>query len=212
MSKKEKYLEKIHTLFIEKGVKGLTMEDIAEAIHITKMTLYNNFQDKDHLLEEIISFRTKKYMSFRNINVSGGEKRNAIDTLIDVLKFQQENPLQNSYLFYKTIKECYPKLYEQQRANFKIGLAHFIKSNIEQGIQEGIYRQDISGEQLTSYIIASMENVFKNWLSDHSSIDLNNVHKQFIDYHIRGIANEKGIRILEERLKKDKQQKENDSL
>ncbi len=209
MSKKDKYLEKIHSLFIEKGVKGLTMEDIAEAIQVTKMTLYNNFQDKDHLLEEIISFRTKKFMSFRN--VSEGKEKNAIDTLIDVLRFQQENPLQSSYLFYKTIRECYPKLYEQQQLNFKKGLAHFIRSNIEQGIREGIYRHDIPGEQLTTYIIASMENVFKNWLSDHSSIDLNNLHKQFIDYHIRGIANEKGIQMLEERLKTDKFEKD-DSL
>ncbi len=33
------------------------MEEIAEKIGVTKMTLYNNFKDKEALLEEILSFR-----------------------------------------------------------------------------------------------------------------------------------------------------------
>lgn len=209
MAKKDKYLEKIHSLFLEKGVKGFTMEDIAESISITKMTLYNNFKDKETLLEEIMLFRAKKYSYFRNSKPDKND--NAITMLIDVLKFQSSNSLQSSRTFYVSIKECYPKIYNAYQEQFKHGIAMFIKGNIMQGVKEGLYREGVSADNITSYILASMDGVFSGWVSDNSTIDLNFIHKQLIDYHIRGIANDKGVKILEEELKKLKQEN-NDKL
>lgn len=205
MSKKDKYLEKIHTLFIECGVGGLKMEEIADKIGITKMTLYNNFSDKETLLREILSYRGRLYYSF-----FGGlkkEKLNAVEMLIKVLKFQEENPMPNSAIFYKSFKDFYPDRYNPHQQQLKSMMAMFIKMNIEQGRREAIYRDDFNSEEIITYIMGTMDAVFGSWVGGQGvELNLNFTHKQFINYHIRGVANEKGLKILEDILLSQKKE------
>lgn len=203
MSKKDKYLEKIHTLFIENGVGGLKMEEIAEKIGTTKMTLYNNFSDKETLLREILSYRGRLYYSF-----FGGlknEKLNAVEMLIKVLKFQEDNPMPSSAIFYKSFKDFYPEIYSSHQQQLKSMMGMFIKMNIEQGRKEGIYREDFNSEEIITYIMGTMDAVFGSWVGGQGvELNLNFTHKQFINYHIRGVANEKGLKILEDILSNQK--------
>ena len=57
MSKRELILQSASTLFMEKGYKNLTMEEIADYIGISKKTLYNHFPGKFELMKEAIELR-----------------------------------------------------------------------------------------------------------------------------------------------------------
>ncbi len=51
--------------------------------------------------------------------------------------------------------------------------------------------------------MGTMNDMFTGWVGgDKEGLDLNMTHRQFINYHIRGVANEKGLKILDEELKK----------
>lgn len=195
MAKRDLYLEKIHNLFIRLGVDGLTMEDIANHIGVTKMTLYNNFKDKDNLINEILIYRKNAHLSY--MHSFEGKNLNAVEMLIAVLEFQKNNPLPTSHLFYKSIKDSYPQQFKILQANARRNMEMFIKHNIYQGINEGIYRNDFNSESIISYIMATMDSVLNHWVLDNREVNLNLTHEQFINYHIRGIANEKGVKILE---------------
>lgn len=54
MSKRELMLQAASKLFIEKGYKNLTMDEIADYLGITKKTLYNHFPGKFELMKEAI--------------------------------------------------------------------------------------------------------------------------------------------------------------
>ena len=200
-SKKDIYIEAIHSLFEKRGVESLKMEEIAEKIGVTKMTLYNNFKDKEALLEEILSFRGRHYFSF--MSRIGGDNLNAVQMLIKVLEFQSNHPMPDSVLFYRTFKKCYPDIFERHIVQLKDTMASFIKDNIIQGMREGIYRDDFDPDDIITYIMGTMNDMFTGWVGgDKEGLDLNMPPRQFINSHIRGVANEKGLKILDEELKK----------
>ena len=50
-------IERAGLVFMKLGVRSVTMDDIANHLGISKKTLYNHFNDKSHLVREIISLR-----------------------------------------------------------------------------------------------------------------------------------------------------------
>lgn len=200
-TKKDIYIEAIHTLFERKGGESLKMDEIAEKIGVTKMTLYNNFKDKETLLEEVLSFRCRRYFSF--MSPLAGEKLNAVSMLIKVMEFQEQNPMPHSASFYRTFRNTYPEIYDRHLEHLKNIMASFIKDNIDHGVREGIYRDDFDKDAIITYVMGTMNDMFTGWISGvKDNLNLNLTHRQFINYHIRGVANEKGLKILEEELAK----------
>lgn len=196
MAKRDIYLEKIHTIFIELGVGNLTMDEIAKKIGVTKMTLYNNFKDKEALINEILIFRRNAHTSYMMRQCK--DKKNAIEMLISVLDFQKNNPLPSSQIFYKSLRDNYPRQFFQLQEMSRKNMEKFIRENMIQGINEGVYRDNFDPDQIISYIIATMNSTLNQWVIKNKNVNLNLTHEQFINYHIRGIANEKGTKILEQ--------------
>ena len=72
MSKREMMLQSASRLFIEKGYKNLTMDEIAEYMGITKKTLYNHFPGKFELMKEAMEL--KLYQILDELKVIANDK------------------------------------------------------------------------------------------------------------------------------------------
>lgn len=51
---KVKIVETALQMFNERGCRGVTMDDIAQALHMSKRTLYETFANKEELLTECL--------------------------------------------------------------------------------------------------------------------------------------------------------------
>lgn len=198
MNKRERYLKQIYAIFTEYGVKSFTLEEIAAKIGVTKMTLYNNFKNKDLLINEIILFRDRSFKEY--FTTVEDSNSNAITILFRVLSFQKDYPHPISMIFYKSLKTSYPHLYKNYLESFKKQLSLFVEGNLNRGIKEGIYVDTISPKAISGYIIAAMENMFSSSIDTDQYLDLNNLHKHMISYHLRGIVNSRGMEILKGEL------------
>lgn len=197
MTRRDKYLEQIYTLFSTENIEGLTINDIADRIHVTKMTLYNNFKDKNEIIESVINYRSQKYVDyFDKVNC---KNKNAIEVLMTVLEFQRKHPLMMVAHLYKSLLNNYPEQFKQHEERFKNSLRNFIRNNIIQGQQEDIFRKDVDADEISSYLIMTMDQMMSSALKNGTSVDLNMVHDNIIKYHIRGIANENGLKILKQK-------------
>ena len=56
---KEKLLEDISELFLKFGLRSTSMDDIANHLKISKKTLYQYFENKDNVVEEVMLFRIR---------------------------------------------------------------------------------------------------------------------------------------------------------
>lgn len=193
--KRRVYLEAIYRICLVKGFKDLKIDDIAEEIGITKMTLYNNFDNKDEIIKSVLSYRSNKYIEF--IGSMDQSKNNAIDDLMAVLAFQDEFPLPEIPTFYLSFLKAYPRVYRLYKAKLRRILKLFIINNIKKGVEEGIYLSDINSDNIANFAINTMDNMIDKWLNKEVHLDLKTTHEHIITYHIRGIANQRGLKILE---------------
>lgn len=196
--KSKKYLENIYQLSLEYGFNEFTMEEIAERIGITKMTLYNNFKDKETLKRYILSYRSEKYADY--LNSLEDSRMNAIEELFSILDFQEKYPLPEIPVFYVSFLKANPRVFGLYKAKLRRILKKFIVNNIKKGMSEGIYLEGIDSDSIAVFMINTMENMMEKWLNNNIHLNLKKVHEDIICYHVRGIANAKGLKILENHI------------
>lgn len=194
MTRKEKYTEKLYELFTkEGGSESLTMNDIAQKIGVTKMTLYNHFKDKKEIVEALIGYRSNKFNSFmQRIDTSA---LSAIEALVRVIHFQKSNPMELSRL-YAVFSAHFPEQFKEHEERFKESLRVFLIDNIVKGQAEGIYRQTVEAEQISSYILMNVETMLSRMTKGDEGLDMGDMHHHVIEYHLRGMVNEKGMQLL----------------
>lgn len=195
----KKYLKEIYELILKYGFNSLKMEEIAEKIGVTKMTIYNNFKSKENLYIYIVSYRSNKFLEF--IEKIAPKYNNAIDELLAILAFQRENPFPEIPTYYTSFLNANPRVFALYKAKFRRALKLFVANNIRRGIKEGIYLQNIDGDHIANFTISTMDNMMDKWLSGGAKMNLNTTHEHIIQYHIRGVANSMGLKLLEQNNK-----------
>jgi AcrR family transcriptional regulator len=62
--RQEAILDALEQLFAEQGVAGVTMDDVAEAVGISKATLYQHFASKDAMLAHLLTAHYRQFIEW----------------------------------------------------------------------------------------------------------------------------------------------------
>jgi AcrR family transcriptional regulator len=194
----ENILQKVGELYQKYGIKSVTMDDVAHELGVSKKTLYLYVENKNDLVSKVLDYMlNEKDCTFKKIS---GKKQNAIDELLEVgiyvIKSVKDYNLSTEY----DLKKYYPELYTKLHKIRKERMYDSVFRNIQKGKAEGLFRDDLDDE-----IIAKMQTSrFMNMSSDEFMNAEEMLKPQYIlelfIYHIRGIANKKGIEVLEKTL------------
>ena|GEM_PF-151058 len=195
-------------LFQTVGVRSVTMDDVAQHMGMSKKTLYKYFSNKRDLVEKaMVHHVSAEVCSLEDITNSA---ENAIDEMLRITRhvnaqFASMNPA----IVYET-KKYYPKswaLFE----GYKNHVIHDrILQNLKDGIAQGLYRGEINPVVLAKIYIARIDLFFDTQLFPPEQFRLTEVYREFMNYHIRGIASRKGVVYLEERINRQEQDGKND--
>ncbi|MFN4083472.1 MAG: TetR/AcrR family transcriptional regulator [Bacteroidia bacterium] len=198
MEQKQQILTEAATLFMKFGFKSITMDDIARELGLSKKTLYLHFNDKNDLVDQCV---VNHLNNMQSCCVQLTKQHNsAIDQIIELTKALLENMKQvNQSAIYdlkKYFKTSWDKL-ENHRNEF---IYQQVKTNIQLGKTEGIYYKDIDVETITVLYIHLVQ-----ILTDPDKFPANftyhHMHKELVKYHLRSICNEKGLAILNQKIK-----------
>lgn len=205
MPKPEEYLESISTIVNNFGVRGLTMEQIAYKIGVTKRTLYNNFGTKEELVKAIIDF---KFLKMREtvLELASHPNKNAINIHLSVMWFSTRHRDESSLLFLQTLRENYPELFEYMTHKSQRMMNEFFALNIPRGRSEGLYRADFDIDIIASFAYMSINNFIDSFLSDDiSSLEKEKMRSQVVTLILRGMVTLEGWRVLEDELRMHRQ-------
>jgi len=75
-----------------------------------------------------------------------------------------------------------------------------IKTNIARGIEEGIYRKSLNVEVISRLYVASTENIMNSEIFPWPEFKFQEVFTEMIRFHIKGMANEEGIKYLKQTM------------
>jgi len=196
--KRLEILERASSVYMKYGVKSVTMDDLSRELAMSKKTIYKYFDDKNDLVKSIIEMKVEMDTAVC-INCSQ-QSENAIEDLINVSKFVVEHVGNvNPTVFYdlrKYYKDAW-QILEDHKWEFVLSM---IKTNIERGIKEGIYRDNMNVDVIARLYVASTDNIMNSEIFPWPDFKFQEVFTEMIRLHIKGMANEKGIKYLKQTM------------
>ena len=192
MTNREQILRNTSVLFLERGCKSLTMDEVASANGMSKRTLYELFHDKAELLQECILLLHKDNMlrSEEELSRAG----NVLEWFMNSLRSKDSQRMTFYYeVFLNVVKDV-------NRWHCEL-----LERIIEQGQKEGLFITGVLDAhslslQLFELSVAVTDRAVRNYLEikhDRGSDCL-------MLFLIRGIASEKGRAYIDEYLENNK--------
>lgn len=192
-------LERVIELYSKFGIKSITMDDVANELGISKKTLYKYVVDKNDLVNKAVMLDVERH--FNIINQIKEKKLNAIDELLEINRYitdmiKNYNPSWD-YDLKKYYADIYKKLFQLRREQMLISVV----DNIKRGIKGGFYRDDLDAKMIAKLHLLRLENMSNTDIFSSEEFASVKVFNELFKYHIRGIANNKGIKYIEKKLK-----------
>jgi TetR/AcrR family transcriptional regulator, cholesterol catabolism regulator len=197
--KVDRILSESLRLFMKNGIRSISMDDIAKELGMSKKTIYQYVANKTELVEMVLDFMREKES---NICIDGDmTKMNAIDILLAVSRnvsrqMKDLNPI-NAY----ELQKYYPSIYREFILKKRDHVYTTLKQNFEQGIAEGIYRNDLDIDLVARLYIQKLVDVHDPEFLSSVNFSFEKVFQVMFDNHIRGIANAEGLAYYEKQIK-----------
>lgn len=199
----ENILQRIYCLYQKYGIKSITMDDVARELGISKKTIYEYFTDKNDLVYKVYEYehesRSKQFDELTEKGV------NAIQDLFISIRFMDEVLKEHNQSVDYDLKKYYPEIFEKKRKRMIDGVFEKIYKNLLRGIEEKLYRSDMDAELIARLHVSRIVNVITSEIFTVEEYTSHANRKEIMIYHIRGIATEKGIKVLEKELQNEKE-------
>ena len=201
MDQFNRIIESALNLFMREGVKTVNMDDISSFMGISKKTLYQYVNNKADLVEK--AFRLYQSRILGMISNIQEKNENAIDELFEIdeklflmLKNRPPRLINN-------LKKYYPNVWEILDEIKKKHLFTCITENMDRGKEQGLYRNDVNSNIIAKLMMNTVDALVNDATFPLTQYDFKSLLKENRIYHIRGIATDKGIKYLEQKLKND---------
>ncbi len=203
---KDRIRQKAEELFTKYGIRSVSMDDIANALGMSKKTIYQYFVDKDELVEAVVVADINNMQhDCAGVIADAQDAVQEIFFTIDRLleQFRNMNPM----LIYDLEKFHFRGFQKFMEHKNKF-LLQVIRKNMERGLAEGLYREDLNVEVLSKFRLESLMIPFNVDLYPPGKYSLADVSKELIEHYVYGLASLKGYKLIvkykEERLKQAK--------
>ena len=192
---KDKIISKASDLFLKLGFKSVTMDDIAGEMCISKKTIYKYFCNKEILIEESSAMVHAEIHAI--IEKIVAKNHNAIEENFEIRKMFKEmfRSLDSSPIY--QMKKHYPEIHQKIVTREMDECNNLFKQNIIKGIEQGLYRKEISIENYMKFYYTLVFGIKESISSEKEGQKL---ELEILEYHTRAMATAEGILELEKQL------------
>lgn len=195
-------LSKATDLFLTLGFKSVTMDDIATEMGISKKTIYQHYNTKDQLVEESTMYLFEIISS--GIDTIFAMGHNPIEELFVIKDFVMKNLKNESTSPIYQLQKYYPKIHKTLMLKQFDKMGDCVVVNLEKGIALGLFRKEINTALIARFYFAGMTSLKDTEIFNPEIFPSNEIQLIYLEYHLRGICTEKGLKELEKHLKKNK--------
>jgi len=195
MEPKERIQEKAHELFMQYGIRSVSMDDIANSLGMSKKTLYQNFVDKDELVDGVVDSHIAVMQT-----ECGYCHKDAKDAVHEIF-LTMENIIRQlsnmNPMVLNDLAKFHFRSYQRFREHKDKFLAKIIRENIEWGIKEELYRSDIDTDIMSKFRLESMMIPFNIAIFPPGKYNLGEISGQIIEHFVYGLATIKGHKLIQ---------------
>ncbi|HEX7690784.1 MAG TPA: TetR/AcrR family transcriptional regulator [Sediminibacterium sp.] len=205
MEPQERIVSKAHELFMRYGIRSVSMDEVANQLGISKKTIYQFYTDKDTLVEDVIDIELSSSEKMCKAHRHKSENPvheifMAMDMVLDI--FSRMNP---ALIF--DMEKYHPKAFKKYNDYKEKFLYTMVKENLEAGISEGLYREDIQVDILSRFRLASVFLALNPEVFHSGRHNPGVVIKEITDNFLWGLATHKGQKLIQKyKLQRQKPQ------
>ena len=195
MDVKTKVLSRAAELYLQIGIRNVTMDFLAADLGMSKRTIYEFFGQKDALVIETLHFmiRMENEETIRLIESA----ENVVEALYLIIKRKKELRGTHPVVFLEDVKRYIPQLLESlflHEDDLRKNSPSYLL--LERGIKEGIFRKSLDLKLVDSFlqelitVVHTSQRILLLKAEGHQLLE--NI---FIPY-FRGICTQKGINLM----------------
>jgi TetR/AcrR family transcriptional regulator, cholesterol catabolism regulator len=195
-SQTDRILEGGGELFLQAGIKSVTMDDIAKHLGMSKKTIYQFFKDKNELVTALVKQRLQddECEMTEMLNKSG----NVIEGMINMMKCSEDIFARANPILIHDLQKYHPEAWKQFQG-FKTGvIVRTMEELLNKGIKQGYIRPDIDVKVIARMRVMQVEMGFNASIFPAAEFNLWKVQKQLLDHFNYGICTMKGYKLLNE--------------
>jgi len=192
---KLRILQAAHTMMLQYGIRSVSMDDIAGNLGMSKKTLYQYFKDKDELVEQVIIaiIQKNEYCCIEDKKAS----ENAVHEIFKVIDMLEEmfKSMNPAVLF--DLQKYHPKAFliiSEHKYKF---LLSQVRDNIEKGIKQKLFREDVNVDIMSKYRIETMFLPFHIEFTRDMNYTIMDCQVQIILNFLYGLVTPKGYELIE---------------
>lgn len=187
-------LESIKELMIEKGLKSLTMDSVAASLGMSKRTLYEIFESKQHMFQEVLAYQHELHI--RSCMEIFKTSENTMEAMLQIFIRQRNLMAKVNPSFFRDmdhafsdIKDVYENAEEERHRKF---LEMFTL-----GVSDGVFRKDVNYTVTSKIFKIQMESLKRMEELFPQELTLLDVYDNIIIGLLRSVATPKGMEILD---------------
>jgi TetR/AcrR family fatty acid metabolism transcriptional regulator len=186
--KYNRILEAAVKVFAEQGFFQSTVSQIAREAGVADGTIYLYFKNKDDILVQFFSYKTRQVFARFSEEVDGAD--NAVDKLRNLIRrhleeFQNDR---NMAIVYRAETHQNSRLVEAQIKEMSEMYLDIVSEIVEQGQEEGVIRRDLYLSLVKRFILGGVDEVINTWIHADGKYDLVTMANPLVDLFIRGIG------------------------
>ncbi|APQ17546.1 TetR/AcrR family transcriptional regulator [Maribacter hydrothermalis] len=191
---KEKIRDTASQLFLERGFKSITMDDIANEIGMSKKTIYSEYSNKTSLVEDCVM---NKFCDLSDgIDLIIAMEKNAIEELYEIKKYVMSHLNDEKSSPQYQLMKYYPKIHKNLKIMQFDKMHNCILLNVERGLAQGLFRNNIEPEFVARIYFTGMNSIKDQSIFPINRFPISRLMDAFLEYHLRGIVTPKGKTIL----------------
>ena len=196
MSQTERIILGGEELFLQAGIKSVTMDDIAKHLGMSKKTIYQFFKDKNELVVALVNKKLKEDEDQMSAIIS--QSGNVFEEMINMMKCSEEIFSRINPIVIHDLQKYHPDAWKQFQ-NFKSGvLVHTLEELLTKGIKQGYIRPEIDVKIIAMMRVAQVEMGFNATVFPVAEFNTWKVQQQFLEHFNYGICTLKGYKLLNE--------------
>jgi hypothetical protein len=195
---RHKILETSNELFLNLGFKSVTMDEIASKMGVSKKTIYKYFDNKTDLVAAVTDYMFDTVSC--GIDGICALQMNPIEEIFSIKRFVMKHLKDEKSSPQYQLQKYYPKIYASLTQKQFHVMQVCVLNNLKKGIKKGLYRTHIDLEFISRIYFNGMVGIKNKDLFPLTDYSMNTLMNHYLEYHLRGIATEKGLQELNKQL------------
>lgn len=187
-------INKARELFFSYGLKSVSMDDLARKAGTSKKTIYQLVADKNELVDKVVEAFARCHAEA--LQLSSAEARNAVEEVILRGRVPFVTLASVNRNFFYELEKFFPSAWSKLVAHRQQVMLPAILENLERGIEEGYYRENLNKELTATVRMQQIITALNPQEFTGQNISTQKLMNDLTEFFLHAITTNKGKQLL----------------